>query len=343
MAKNIRKYAGYSLFDFLLDPHFKQWVLQPNREMDKYWQEVIAENPIQYDTIQKAIKIVKNLPAKDEQIHINGKDALWEKIEQNLATKTPHRPKPKFGYFRYAAAILVLIGLSYSIWFYHKNTSLVYVASGNGESKSVLLPDSSRVLLGPNSSISYDKNFAKNLQREVWAEGDAKFNVKHINKNPNLIRDGERFTVHLDKKVTVEVLGTVFNISSRRGSSLVELLSGSVKVIQKQSEILLKPGESAKSGMNDDQLTVSRKPLRLIREWEQQTVLLNRTSVREIISLIRDTYGIVLKVENTTILKNEIDGVLPINDREKALQILTSITGTSLQEKDGSYLLKEIK
>lgn len=342
MAPKI-KYTSYSLFDFLLDPSFKQWVQNPTVALDEYWQSVIKENPDQYDTIQKAIKTIRHLPELDQQIHERGRDALWQRIDKALDIVPLSRPKPKFDYFKYAAAIFVILGVVLAAWLYQKNTALVYVASGNGESKSVVLPDGSKVYLGPNSSIYYSKNLAENAQREVWAAGDARFNIKHINKNPKAIKNGERFVVHLDKKIAVEVLGTVFNVSSRRGTSLVELLSGSVKVSRNEKYVLLKPGERVNTGKNGEQLTVSTQQLHLIREWEQQTVILNRTSISQIINLVKDTYGIDLKIDNTAILNKEIDGVLPLNDREKALQILASITGTSVDEKNGIYLLKEIR
>lgn len=342
MTNNIHKYSTYKLFDFLLDPDFKQWVLHPNNELDEYWRSVINTHPTQYNTVHKAIKIVKNLPVVDHDIHV-GKDVLWNKIEKRLDNEHGNQPQLKFGFLKYAAAILVILGTISGIWFYQKTTALVHIVTGNGENKSISLPDGSSVILAPNSSLSYHKNLAENDQREIWTTGDARFNVKHINKNPKVIRKGERFIVHLDKKVAVEVLGTIFNVSSRRGSSRVELLSGSVKVSKNQLEVLLRPGESVQTEINERQLTISKKPQPIVREWEQQVALLNRTSVQQIINLIKDTYGIILKVENATILQKEIDGALPLNDREKALQILTSITATNLLEKDGHYLLTEIK
>lgn len=343
MTKKHHKYATYQLFDFLLDPDFKQWVLNPNTELDEFWHLVIAENSTQYHTIQKAIQIIHNLPAVDETIHSGRKNLLWKEIEVRLNDEPQTRTKKlKLSFVKYAAAILIIIGTVSGIWFYQHKSAVIYIATGNGENKSVQLPDGSHVLLAPNSSISYHKNFTQNKSREIWAKGDAKFNVRHINQNPKDIKKGERFVVHLDQKVNVEVLGTVFSISNRRGMSSVALLSGSVKVNRDENALLLKPGESVVSEINK-KLTLSKQPLPVVREWEQQTATLNRTSVHKIIELIKDTYGVELKVDNNSILQKELDGVLPLNDREKALQILTSITGTSVYGKDGVYLLKEIR
>jgi ferric-dicitrate binding protein FerR (iron transport regulator) len=343
MTKKHHKYATYQLFDFLLDADFKQWVLHPSSGLDEFWHSVIAENPSQYRTIQKAIQIIRNLPVVDETTHSERKNLLWKEIEARLSDEPQIRTKKlKLSFVKYAAAILIVIGTVYGFWFYQHKTVLIYIATGNGENKSVQLPDGSHVLLAPNSSISYHKNFTENKSREIWAKGDAKFDVRHINQNPKYIKKGERFVVHLDQKVDVEVLGTVFSISNRRGLSSVALLSGSVKVNRDENALLLKPGESVVSEINK-KLTLSRQPLPVVRVWEQHIATLNRTSVHQIIELIKDTYGVELNVDDNSILQKELDGVLPLNDREKALQILTSITGTNLYEKNGVYLLKEIR
>jgi len=340
MTRDKLKYSHYELFDFLLDPDFKQWVQHPDDELNEYWYAIINANPLQYPTIQQAIKIINNLPAVDQNIHTERKNVLWAKIEENINDPLQIQPKKlRLGFVRYAAAILIVFGTVSSIWFYQKTTALIQIVTGNAEIRSVLLPDGSTVYLAPNSSISYNKNLAKNKQREIWATGDARFNVKHINQNPKAILKGERFIVHLGQKVNIEVLGTVFNVSSRPGNSSVELISGVVRVNRNQKQFLLQPGESAFTNTKD-QLEVSSKVLPITREWEQQTVSLNRTSVEKILELVKNTYGIELKVENTSILQKEIDGVLPLNDSAKALEILTNITGTDLQVKNGTYLLK---
>lgn len=342
MTKNSSKYSTYQLFDFLLDPDFKSWVLHPTGELDEFWNAVINNHPTQYDTMQKAISIIKNLPTVDQNIHIERKNILWDKIEQNLERHHPKQTSTKLRILKYAAALILIFGAASGIWFYRQTTSLVQIATGNGESKSIRLPDGSNISLAPNSEISYHKDFVKNEKREIWAKGEAKFNVTHLNQNPRTVLKGERFIVHLDQEVNVEVLGTIFSVSSRQGKSLVELLSGSVRVKQNQKQFLLQPGESLTTNPKKE-VVVSSKPLAITREWEQHTATLNRTSVQQIIVLIKNTYGIELQVENPSILAKELDGVLPLDDRERALEILTNITGTQLKIENGTYLLKAIR
>lgn len=340
----IAQYSTYSLFDFLLDPLFKEWVLRPNTQSDEYWNLVLQHHPQQRETIYKAIQIIQNRPAVDDQLLNERKQALWDKIDSATADQPKIIPirTSRRSYLKYAAAVIVLLSIFGSIWLY-KSTSEIYVATGNGQSKTIWLPDSSQVLLGPNSSLSYQKNFTEAQRREVWAKGDIKFNVKHLNQNPQQVKDGETFIVHLNNKIAVEVLGTVFTVNNRRGQTSVALLSGSVKVTKNQEQILLKPGQSVATNNQKALQLNAPVPQQIVRDWQEQMVTLNRTNVKQIITLMEDSYGIKLKVENTHILRKEIDGILPLNDQEKALQILTNITNTNLQEKEGVYLLKEVK
>lgn len=340
----IAHYSTYHLFDFLLDPLFKEWVLHPNTQSDEYWQLVLEQHPQQRETIYKAIQIIQNRPAVNNEILSERKQALWDKIDTATAEQPKIIPirKSSRSYLKYAAAVIVLLSIFGSVWLY-KSTSEIYIATGNGQSKTIWLPDSSQLLLGPNSSLSYQRNFAHAQRREVWAKGDIKFNVKHLNQNPQRVKDGETFIVHLNHKIAVEVLGTIFTINNRREQTLVSLLSGSVKVTKNQEQILLKPGQSVAANKQKPLQLNATAPQQMVRDWQEQMVTLNRTSVKQIIDLMGDSYGIKLKVENTQILRKEIDGVLPLNDQEKALQILTSITNTHLQEKEGVYLLKEVK
>lgn len=162
----IAQYSTYSLFDFLLDPLFKEWVLRPSAQSDEHWNLVLQHHPQQRETIYKAIQIIQNRPAVDDQLLNERKQALWDKID----TATTEQPKiipirtSRRTYLKYAAAVIVLLSIFGSIWLY-RSTSEIYVATGNGQSKTIWLPDSSQVLLGPNSSLSYERNFIEAQRR----------------------------------------------------------------------------------------------------------------------------------------------------------------------------------
>ena len=96
--------------------------------------------------------------------------------------------------------------------FYHyKNISqpeqkLLSFQTTYGETKRILLPDSSTVLLNANSSISWSTQWKQVGKREVNLKGEAFFDVRKMNGMQFVVQSGG---------MKVKVLGTVFNVRNR--------------------------------------------------------------------------------------------------------------------------------
>lgn len=105
-----------------------------------------------------------------------------------------------------------------------------------GTTATILLSDSTEVLLGANSRLEYPTRFA-GASREVALSGEARFYVaKH---------EGTPFIVHTQELQT-QVFGTVFDVRAYpQGTPDVALYEGSIGVTYRGEEHLLKPGEQA--------------------------------------------------------------------------------------------------
>ena len=100
-----------------------------------------------------------------------------------------------------AAAAVILLCLSVgTVYLYMQPTSLQTVST-MAETRNVILPDGSSVLLNRHSSLSYPKRF-KSDNREVQLTGEAYFEVSKDQKHPFIVQ-----TEHIN----VQVLGTHFN------------------------------------------------------------------------------------------------------------------------------------
>lgn len=346
MANKIKNYSNYQLFDFLLDADFKNWILHPDDDLNAYWREVSDRYPEQRQLIEKATQLVRNLPVAKQQPTTDRSRKLWDRIEEEItvAPVTVHHSsklKPYLlRYTKYAAILVAVVG-GFVLIRNATQTRKITVATGNGENKEVILPDGSMVQLAPNSSVSWYSNINDQSQREVWAQGEAEFTVKHINQHPQLIKKGERFVVHLPQSIDVRVLGTVFNITERRGEAAVYLKSGSVRITRNKQELLLQPGESAVTNKLTRELRLDKSIPKLQHEWENHILILNKTKISTILRLINDSYGVRLTVEDPLLLNRDIDGAIPLDDLEKALRILSSVTGTEVVKADGHISLKK--
>jgi len=103
--------------------------------------------------------------------------------------------------------------------------------------RELILPDGSAITLNIHSEISYPGQFDEN-QREVRLKGEAFFDV--------VSSDEQAFLIYTESNIVIEVVGTSFNVLSREGAVVVQVVSGMVSLYQKGKEkdiILLREGE----------------------------------------------------------------------------------------------------
>lgn len=336
MAQNINDYSGYELYDFLMDQDFKRWALANDDDANRYWLTVMNRHPEKKQIILEARKIVSSLNKKNPDSNkmntasADRKKALWESIESEIEQKTDKQSAVKKisirNLYRYTAAAMVIIGFSITFWL-NQDARLIAVITGNGERKTVVLPDSSIVELAANSSVTYSEEVNEENIREVYVRGEAWFKVRHLNKNPSQILAKERFVVHLQHAFDVEVLGTVFSVNDRRGKAVVNLESGAVKVITPENQLLLTPGQSAVMAQQKVTVIKTERLATATHIWHNNTLLMDKTAVKEVIAVLEDNYGIKINVIAKAVLEKQLDGSIPLDDEHKALLILKSITG----------------
>ena len=147
-------------------------------------------------------------------------------------------------FIRVAAAIAILLAGSY----FFLNFSNEKISTAYAETKEVVLPDHSEVILNADSELAYNKkNWSEN--RNLSLKGEAFFKVAK----------GERFTVSTDNG-TVAVLGTQFNVENREGFFEVTCFEGLVSVTFNGKETKLPAGNSFVSIHGDIILNEKQSP-----------------------------------------------------------------------------------
>jgi ferric-dicitrate binding protein FerR (iron transport regulator) len=184
-------------------------------------------------------------------------------------------------------------------------------------------------VLNANSQIKYKPRFEKNAPREVWINGEAWFNVVHINKTGMPVQPAERFIVHLPN-MNVEVLGTTFTINTRRNQEQVVLQTGRVKVEvkEKPSAIYLQPGELVNYNKNSKVLSKTTTNPANCSLWKENRLKFDNTPLREVIQLIEDDYGYKVEVTDSTILDRTLGGTLSSENEQilfKALENMLDV------------------
>tara|TARA_R110000737_G_scaffold203186_1_gene222300 strand:- start:1076 stop:1990 length:915 start_codon:yes stop_codon:yes gene_type:complete len=178
-----------------------------------------------YETYQKIKESASQLESPEFDV-----DKAWQSIEQY---KTKEETKvfilsPFKKFLRVAAVIAVLLAGS----FFYLNTLNESFTTDYAENKSITLPDASEVILNAESELAFsEKKWDKN--RNVDLKGEAYFKVAK----------GKKFTVKTTQGL-VTVLGTQFNVETRKNYFEVTCFEGLVSVTINGKETKLPAGNS---------------------------------------------------------------------------------------------------
>ncbi len=150
---------------------------------------------------------------------------------------------------RIAAAVTVLFAATY---FYIASLNETF-STDYAQRTEIVLPDASEVLLNAESELSYSER-KWDTERKLSLDGEAFFKVAK----------GKKFTVTTDLG-TVSVLGTQFNVESRKGFFEVTCYEGLVSVTFQGKEEKLPAGTSFL--VVNERIVPAEAPLSSVPSW----------------------------------------------------------------------------
>ncbi len=209
-------------------------------------------------------------------------------------------------------------------------------ATSFGETHSFLLADHSQVTLNANSALKVPRFAFNGRPREVWLSGEAFFSITKQ-------ADHAAFRVHTPK-LTIEVLGTKFNVTQRRGHTSVVLSEGKVKVIPESSlrldTLLLKPGERIEYKTGQTQLVKQVVKPEKYTAWRENKLVFEQTPLIEVVQTIEDFYGISIGLADPAMARKKFTSTLPTHDVTVVLNSLSSVFGLEVVRQNGQIILR---
>jgi len=158
------------------------------------------------------------------------------------------------------------------------------LATTNGETYRVRLPDGSMVWLNAASSLKYPVSFQHSAERVVQLSGEAYFEISKDRKHPFIVRSREQ---------QVEVLGTHFNINAYHDEPdiLTTLLEGSIRLRPERGIArILKPGQQAKLANGD--LKILEADPRTATAWKDGHFRFRNESLQSVMRKISRWYNV---------------------------------------------------
>lgn len=266
--------------------------------------------------------------------YLPDKDAFFLKFRGELDRKVKRNHNPGNWYvtlinvqrkwWGIAAAFLIIIcgAVLAKDWILYKNYSTQF-----GETMTIILDDESQVVLNANTSLKVPRWIGYSEDREVWMTGEAFFKVSKK-------RNHKKFRVHTDN-LSVEVLGTRFNVTDRHQTTKVVLQEGKVKVVSNSDEgsiaMLEKAGDYAEVQNKIPEIITRRVDESLYTTWQEKRLKFNETPLPQVLQTIEDYYGVRVGSNDTILYNRKFSGTLPNNDLDIILQALSNIYGAEFK------------
>jgi ferric-dicitrate binding protein FerR (iron transport regulator) len=209
----------------------------------------------------------------------------------------------------------------------------IEIYNPRGLRTTVILPDSSKVVLNADSRITYLKDFTP-YERAIQLEGEALFEVTNHQSWP--------FTVEA-YNVKMTVLGTSFNVRSYPECQNIRttLLEGSLCVGTGKHRHILVPGKQ--SSVNKISLESRIKEVNTANAigWIEGKLYFQLTPFSEIVATLERMFSVNIQVKNNQLLKKHFTGKFEHGESiEQIMRVLNlSMLSVSVYDKETNTIV----
>lgn len=333
---------------------FIKYCTRPDTALQAEWEAYVRAYPGEMETVWKARANIQALYAMLGDVYsteaAEGFRQLLLQRENQLESSLPEEPAAEIrsGTRKYwlaaAAVLLVILGAGGALLFRRTADTAVTAPSlaerletGYGTKSKRILPDGTTVWLNAGSKLSYN-------DREATLEGEAFFDVAKDAGHPFIVHAGG---------VTIEVLGTTFNVKAYDSEENVEatLISGRIRVQLnhlKGEKIMLAPNEKLiirrlPATNNNTQTTPDSRerekeyrvqsvvkpdnsPYLAETAWVNNTLVFTNETFGDVATKLERWYNVRIRFENDQLKQEQLSGIFEEEDVQQALQILQMTT-----------------
>ena len=335
-VQNPENYSFFTVHEFVEDEFFRKWVLHPDESSEVFWTNWLQAYPNKSIEVAEAKLIVKNLSYQKFSLSESEVKELWNGIQHFEARNhnSESKSNPSLGIlYKVAASIVLCVSVGIAFWKMTSSQHLQY-HTAYGETKTIMLPDSSTVILNSNSSLQFNNEWNSQDARELWLDGEAYFSVVHkINNQP--------FKVHTEEGMSVEVLGTTFNVYHRTDETKVVLNTGKIKLhLPSESaaeNIVMKPGEFVEYKRKSFSKRVVNPAI--YTAWTENKLILDHTSLRDMVEMLKNNYGVEVTVSDKNLLNQTVSGSMPIADVESLVVQIAQTFQLKVDKQNNKFLM----
>ncbi|MGV8133783.1 MAG: FecR family protein [Mangrovibacterium sp.] len=231
-------------------------------------------------------------------------------------------------FLRYAAVFILAFILGGSPLFLFRDRMDREAVSFNeiivpaGQSSEIILADQTHVWLNSGARLSYPSNFNGDT-REVKLTGEAFFDVT---------KDGKRPFHVVTPNLTVNVLGTTFNVEAIDQSNLtnVTLVEGKVKLEDQKGNLLavLAPNENALYDTRKGKVELTKVNTGLYTSWKEGIIFFRDEKLSDISEKLERWYNVKIIFDDEAARELKFTGaVLRNKPVDQIMEILKFTSG----------------
>lgn len=344
----------HTIEDLIVDNSFRKWILQKDPKATAQWQQYLASNPDKKELIEEAKQFLESIPKVNYRMPDSDFENVWSAIEKTSESEIFNTGKvaesneqqarifsiSRKWYYVAASLILLLIAVGVS----RRYTGVIGDTTASfhtnyGENQTVELPDGSVVTLNANSVLSYDTEDFTRGERKVIIDGEAFFKI-----SKRTTPGGERVKFIVETAdLEVEVLGTEFNVNTRRSSTKVVLTEGKVQIKLAKTDsvkpITMIPGEKITYTSGQKSATKEKAQINVATSWKQNELVFEDTPVKDIIHVLEDNYGLKIQLRKRGIADRRYTGTFKNPDPEVILMALSGLFDLKLERHNRTVTL----
>ncbi len=303
LRKHKKKIMNSDYYISLIYKELKGIISQEETKDLRAWEKQSSENQITSEEIRQVWIESENYELPFELDH----EADFAKMKSTITTSnTPTKVvtmRPRRLWLQaVAAAVIVLLGATFSFQNYFQDETEWELVEANSEIKELQLADGSKVWLNAGSTLSYPAEFSA-TERPIKLTGEAFFEVS---------KDANRPFQVTTNRTTVTVLGTEFNVRDIADEKTFEVAvqEGKVRVQKNESSqkvILVKNEKAVYDEKNDSLEKVNDKNLNAI-SWKRKSLKFQNTTLENALSTLENQFNININLENKGLKKCSISG-----------------------------------
>lgn len=354
-------YQNYNAEDFLLDKKFRDWVECPDKQLESFWEEYLNNHPEKRTEVKQAREVLQKMKFRKYTLTTDEVDGVWGNILKGknrsvlqqasgdnvlplhpivpLAKESNHNVVTRRGYLMIAASMALLFMFAgWLLWPRLLDHEQVYTTA-YGETMAIPLSDGSVATLNANSSLRVPADWQD--VREVWLEGEAFFQIKKVSQNDNLKQGMPvKFLVHT-QGVAVEVLGTRFNVNTRREKVQVVLNSGKVRLKWQEQEMLMNPGELVEVSQVGHQVHQRVVRPETYSSWKDNQLVCDTTPLGELAHTIEDRFGYEVVFLTDDLSDIKVSGTIPLDSIETFNLVISRLIKAKLELKENKVYISK--